>query len=182
MVRYSTLIFLVMLISGIILWWPRNKAALKQRYWFRWKQSTQWKRKNYDLHNVLGFYVSWVVVFMAITGLVWSFTWFDKGLYYLLSGGEVSAEPSKRVSDTLTTTNAGQLERSFARFQREHPAAYQQANAFYISYPTSRRFTASGFLVTRLMLPPGSTDENEAVAGPLMTSTRSILVVNGCRK
>ena len=89
-VGYGTLIFLVMLISGIVLWWPKNKAALKQRYKFSWKTTTRWKRKNYDLHNVLGFYTSWIVVFMAITGLVWSFQWFDKGLYYVLSGGEVT--------------------------------------------------------------------------------------------
>jgi uncharacterized iron-regulated membrane protein len=31
-VAYFTLIFVVMLISGIVLWWPKNKAAAKQRF------------------------------------------------------------------------------------------------------------------------------------------------------
>lgn len=137
-VRYGTLIFLILLISGIVLWWPKNKAALKQRYTFTWKSTTRWKRKNYDLHNVPGFYASWVVVFMAITGLVWSFQWFDKGLYYVLSGGEVAAEPPRRISDTLTATHTSQLEICFNRFRRDHPVAHQQANAFYVSYPTNK--------------------------------------------
>ena len=30
----------------------------------------KWRRKNYDLHNVLGFYMTWIAIFIAITGLV----------------------------------------------------------------------------------------------------------------
>jgi uncharacterized iron-regulated membrane protein len=57
-VGIPVLIFVFMLISGIILWWPKNKAARKQRFSFKWKNVKNWKRKNYDLHNVLGFYAS----------------------------------------------------------------------------------------------------------------------------
>ncbi len=49
----ATLIFVFMLLSGLVLWWPKNKAALKQRFKVKW--DAQWRRKNYDLHNVLGF-------------------------------------------------------------------------------------------------------------------------------
>jgi uncharacterized iron-regulated membrane protein len=87
-VDYATLIFLMLLITGIILWWPKNKAAMRQRVKFNWKTTTKWKRKNYDLHNILGFYASWIVVFIAITGLAWGFTWMDKGIYFLGSGGK----------------------------------------------------------------------------------------------
>ncbi len=31
-VATATLVFVVMMITGIILWWPRNKAARKQRF------------------------------------------------------------------------------------------------------------------------------------------------------
>ena len=55
-VGMATIIFVIMLITGLVLWWPRNKASRKQRVWFRWKPTTKWKRKNYDLHNILGFY------------------------------------------------------------------------------------------------------------------------------
>ncbi len=85
-VKFCTLFFLIMVITGIILWWPRNQAASRQRFRFRWKSSMRWKRKNYDLHNILGFYASWIVIFMICTGLFWSFGWFKSFTYLLLDG------------------------------------------------------------------------------------------------
>jgi uncharacterized iron-regulated membrane protein len=86
-VDYATFAFLILLITGIVLWWPKNKAARKQRFSFKWKEGLKWKRKNYDLHNILGFYASWIVLFIALTGLAWGFTWIDRTLYYVASGG-----------------------------------------------------------------------------------------------
>jgi len=51
----SVIFFVILLITGIVLWWPRNKAGIKRRISFTWKRTTQWKRKNYDLHSVFGF-------------------------------------------------------------------------------------------------------------------------------
>jgi uncharacterized iron-regulated membrane protein len=89
-VASATLIFVLLLISGIILWWPRNKAARKQRFSVKW--NTTFKRKNYDMHNVLGFYMSWIVIFIAITGLVMGFQWFSKTVYWVSSGGKEMIE------------------------------------------------------------------------------------------
>lgn len=96
-VAIATLIFVVMMITGIILWWPRNKAAKKQRFSVKW--NAKWKRVNYDLHNVLGFYMTWVVIFIALTGLVWGFQWFAKAAYWSV-GGEKSTEYLEPLSDT----------------------------------------------------------------------------------
>lgn len=89
-VASATLIFVFLMISGLILWWPRNKSAAKQRFSIKW--NAKWRRVNYDLHNVLGFYMTWVVIFLAITGLVWGFQWFSKAYYYTLSGGKTQVE------------------------------------------------------------------------------------------
>ncbi|MEX6688576.1 PepSY-associated TM helix domain-containing protein [Danxiaibacter flavus] len=85
-VASATLIFFIMLVTGIILWWPQNSAARKQRFSIKW--SAKWRRVNYDVHNVLGFYVTWVIIFIVITGLVWGFQWVSKSMYYTLSGGK----------------------------------------------------------------------------------------------
>lgn len=82
-----TIIFLFMLISGIILWWPKNKNARKQRFWFNWKGIKSWKRKNYDLHNILGFYASSLAMIIAITGLFYAFFFFKALIYFVFSGG-----------------------------------------------------------------------------------------------
>jgi uncharacterized iron-regulated membrane protein len=102
-VASATLIFLILMITGIILWWPKNRHVAKQR--FKIKFNARWRRINYDLHNVLGFYMSWVGIFLAVTGLVWGFQWFANGLYTVTGGNKslVYAEPS---SDTLGQANA----------------------------------------------------------------------------
>jgi uncharacterized iron-regulated membrane protein len=97
-VASATLIFVILLISGIILWWPKNKAARKQR--FKVKLNAKWRRTNYDLHNVLGFYMSWIIIFIAFTGLVWGFEWFAKSLFWTTSGGKTMTEFSMPLSDT----------------------------------------------------------------------------------
>lgn len=76
----STLLFLVILITGFFLWKPKNKKALKSRLLFGWRKSTGWKRKNYDLHNVLGFYSLIVLLVIALSGLMWSFEWYSDGM------------------------------------------------------------------------------------------------------
>lgn len=96
----ATLIFLIMMITGIILWWPKNKAAASQRFRFKWKPTTKWRRKNYDVHNVLGFYMTWVAIFLAITGLVMGFEWFSKSVYFATSGGKTMPEHIHPLSDS----------------------------------------------------------------------------------
>jgi len=82
-VSIATLIIFVMLISGVVLWWPRNKNAIKQRFTIKWK-NVRWRRKNYDIHNVGGFYTTLFIFILATTGLVWSFSWWTKGIYSVL--------------------------------------------------------------------------------------------------
>lgn len=102
-VAIATLIFVVMIITGIILWWPRNKGAARQRFRIKW--NAKWRRKNYDLHNVLGFYASWILIFIAVTGLVWGFQWFSKSLYWITSGGKTQVKYTQAASDTTKAQN-----------------------------------------------------------------------------
>jgi uncharacterized iron-regulated membrane protein len=97
-VAIATLIFLVMMITGLILWWPKNKAARKQRFSVKW--NAKWRRVNYDVHNVFGFYMTWIAIFLAITGLVFGFEWFAKSVYWVSSGGKEMPAHIHPVSDT----------------------------------------------------------------------------------
>ena len=95
----ATLVFVLLLISGIIMWWPKNKNGRKQRFSIRW--NSKWRRRNYDLHNVLGFYISSIALLLALTGLVWGFKWFAKTLYWTASGGKEMVSYYQVNSDTL---------------------------------------------------------------------------------
>ncbi|VVN19059.1 hypothetical protein PS645_04203 [Pseudomonas fluorescens] len=78
-----TLILIFFCLSGLYLRWPRQ--------WKNWRAwlTLDWKKKgrsfNWDLHSVAG---TWCLVFYllaALTGLSWSYEWYNKGLTRLLS-------------------------------------------------------------------------------------------------
>lgn len=100
-VRYATLIFFVLLVSGMVLWWPKkwNQAGRDKSFKIKWK--AKFKRVNYDLHNVLGFYSLIVVLIITCTGLIMSFAWFSKSVYWLSSGGQSIPTSTRSFSDTL---------------------------------------------------------------------------------
>lgn len=99
-VGVCTLIFLMLLITGIVMWWPKrwNKANIDRSFKIKWKGS--FKRVNYDVHNVLGFYSLLLAFVLAVTGLVWSFKWFEDSLYYVTSGGQEKPGHHHPHSDT----------------------------------------------------------------------------------
>jgi len=99
-VGVATLIFIFLLISGLVMWWPKNlkKGNRKKSFNIKWKGT--FKRVNYDLHNVLGFYSLLLALVIGVTGLVWSFEWFEDSLYYVTSGGEENPGHHHPHSDT----------------------------------------------------------------------------------
>lgn len=132
-VATATLIFFVMLLTGIVLWWPKNKAARKQRFTIKW--DAKWRRKNYDLHNVFGFYASWIAIFIVISGLVMGFQWFAKSIYWVSSGGKALVAHSDPNSDTTKNVNATSDPADII-FRRMYPQVKEGEGAF-ISFATS---------------------------------------------
>jgi uncharacterized iron-regulated membrane protein len=118
----ATLVFVVMLVSGIVLWWPRKKKDAKQRFKIKW--NARWRRVNYDLHNVLGFYASSIALILALTGLVWGFQWFANGLY-AVAGGEKTLLYSEPLSDTTKTyvANVPAIDKIYRQMTKEYPHA-----------------------------------------------------------
>ena len=102
-VASATLVFVILLISGLVLWWPKNlnKTNREKSFFVKWKAS--FKRVNYDLHNVLGFYVLFIALIIAFTGLVWGFEWFAKSAYWVTSGGKSMPVVKPALSDTTLT-------------------------------------------------------------------------------
>ena len=126
----ATIIFIISLITGLILWWPKNKQAAKQRFWFRWKDSTKWKRKNYDLHNILGYYTMIFALIIALTGLVWAFDCYDKGIQWVLNGGK-TFKKERPVSDTTQYTKNNSVDKIYASIKQSHP----KAESYYLFLP-----------------------------------------------
>ena len=96
------LLFLIMLITGFVLWLPKNYKQFKKRIVIKWK--AKWKRVNYDLHNSLGFYVFPIALLIAVTGLVWSFKWWETGIYRIL--GDKGKAGFSRTLPTINTSDS----------------------------------------------------------------------------
>lgn len=96
----SCAICLFLVISGLIIWWPANKAAMKQRFKIKWNASG--KRLTWDLHAVSGFYMSIVLLFITITGFVWSYDWVENMLFKVIDGKVEKAEKVKNKEKTKT--------------------------------------------------------------------------------
>lgn len=120
----ATIIFIISLITGLILWWPKNKSAAKQRFWFQWKSTTKWKRKNYDLHNILGYYMMIFALIIALTGLVWAFECYDQGIQWIFNGGKTIKKESKTIeSDTTHFTTNSPIDKIYNTIQQLDPKA-----------------------------------------------------------
>lgn len=121
-VASATLIFGVLLLSGLVLWWPRNMAARKQRFSVKW--NARWRRKNYDLHNVLGFYATWVAIILAFTGLVWGFQWFANSVHRV-AGGKTPLVYQEPLSNTTQVAKPAQpgIDLIWQKMKKEHPEA-----------------------------------------------------------
>lgn len=78
-VGISTLVFVVILITGLVVWFPRSKKMLRNRLTI--KLDKGWRRFWYDLHVAGGFYALVVLLAMALTGLTWSFPWYRTAFY-----------------------------------------------------------------------------------------------------
>jgi uncharacterized iron-regulated membrane protein len=139
-VATACLVFLVMILSGLFLWWPRKKKDSKQRFRIKW--NARWRRVNYDMHNVLGFYAFSIALILALTGLVWGFQWYAKGLY-ATAGGEKSLEyfdpPSDRTKAYDNSTPA--IDRVFDIMREQYPEA--KAIEVHIPYADSVAIAAN---------------------------------------
>ena len=75
----STLMFVFVLISGVVVWWPRTRKALKNS--LKIVANKGWRRFWYDFHVAGGMYALVFLLAMALTGLTWSFQWYRTGFY-----------------------------------------------------------------------------------------------------
>ncbi|WP_301855550.1 PepSY domain-containing protein [uncultured Duncaniella sp.] len=79
LVGISTLMFVIALISGIVIWWPRARKNLLRSLSISFSKG--WKGFWKGLHVAGGMYALIFVLAMALTGLTWSFDWYRTAFY-----------------------------------------------------------------------------------------------------
>lgn len=127
-VRWNVLIFFVMCISGLVLWWPKQKRFIKQASTIRWKTKNR-KRLHWDLHSVLGFYALVILFIISLTGIFWVFDW-GKQLVSVATGSPIWTAPQvKSTPSVLQKENP--LDSAYTYASLQNPGARQ----VFISVP-----------------------------------------------
>lgn len=99
LVGISTLVFVIALISGVVIWWPKARKNFKKSLSISF--SNGWKGFWKGLHVAGGMYALIFVLAMALTGLTWSFDWY-RTAFYAVCGVEHTPRNFSR-----TTTSKG---------------------------------------------------------------------------
>jgi uncharacterized iron-regulated membrane protein len=94
---WGTFIFFFLLISGLILWFPKRWNKTTRNSSFKIKWNAKFKRLNYDLHNVMGFYTIILALLISFTGLLMSFHWLRESTYWISGGWADEKEKKEQV-------------------------------------------------------------------------------------
>jgi uncharacterized iron-regulated membrane protein len=141
-VNYGTLIFVIMLVTGLIWWYPKkwNKANVKKSFNVKWNAS--FKRLNLDLHNVLGFYALLFLMAIALTGMVYGLQWYSNGLYWVTSGGKEMKAYEPLVSDSLQKGKFHPTDLAMDRAWEKVIAKHPESMGFYYQFLDTTQSTA----------------------------------------
>lgn len=141
-VNYGTMVFVVLLITGLIWWYPKkwNKSTRDKSFKIKWGAS--FKRVNLDLHNVLGFYSLLFLAAIALTGMVYGIQWYSDGLYWVTTG-EKLPKFRQLESDSLQAGKfykpVAAMDAAWAKVIAKHP----KSTGFYYGFPDAKNVKES---------------------------------------
>ncbi|WP_038933295.1 PepSY-associated TM helix domain-containing protein [Bradyrhizobium japonicum] len=127
---------IVMLISGLVLRWPRRAASVKM--WLKPNLGLSGRGLHRSLHAVIATWVLPVYLVMTLTGLWYSFDWYKDGVVWLLSRPHVVAAKMQPKQPRAAA--------------RPEPA---QPVGFDLAWSTLRREEGDRFSKALLTLPAG---------------------------
>lgn len=107
-VGISTLVFVIALISGVVIWWPRARKNLKRSLSISF--SNGWKGFWKGLHVAGGMYALIFVLAMALTGLTWSFDWY-RSAFYAVCGVEYTPRNFNQAKTSDSNDNGEKRDR-----------------------------------------------------------------------
>ncbi|WP_201980821.1 PepSY-associated TM helix domain-containing protein [Hymenobacter rubidus] len=144
-------LFLFILGTGLVLWWPTARKAFTSRLTIKWGSS--WKRLNHDFHISLGFYASVFLFIMALTGVGMSFDWVGQGINKLTHSPLKRPEPPASAAPAAAGTAPFAADAVLALARQQAP----DAESYALQLP--KEPTGS---IRVAVLRPGAITENAA--------------------
>jgi len=109
---------------------------LKQRFKIKWNASG--KRLNWDLHAVSGFYLSFFLLLITLTGLVWSYDWVEN-LIFQIADGHPQKEIKVKNLSKIKTVNPG----IFEKMKKEMDSIYPYSGSIAFTLPTKENLAVT---------------------------------------
>jgi sulfite reductase (NADPH) flavoprotein alpha-component len=120
---------IVMLVSGLVLRWPRRAGSVKM--WLKPNLGLSGRGLQRSLHTVIGTWVLPVYLTMTLTGLYFSFEWYKDGVAWLLARPHVTAAKMATKPprpDSRAEPVAIGFDRAWTTFQREEGDRFARAS------------------------------------------------------
>lgn len=121
----SNLVFLLLVLSGIYLWWPRNWTwpNLRPVAWFR--GGLRGHARDFNWHNTIGLWAALPLAIIVASGVVISYPWAGN-LVYKIAGSQPPlgppAGPPRRVPNASRDVPLDGLNLAWQRAERQDPA------------------------------------------------------------
>jgi len=123
---------IVMLISGLVLRWPRRSGSVKM--WLKPNLGLSGRGLHRSLHAVIGTWVLPVYLIMTLTGLWYSFDWYKDSVVWLLSRPHVAAakmqpKPAAKAPRAVVRPEPEQavgFDRAWATIQHEEAGRFSR--------------------------------------------------------
>lgn len=97
--------FVLLCMTGLIVWWPRawNARVLRPSLWF--VRQAAGKARDWNWHNVIGFWMLPALFIMAVTGVVLSYRWAGD-LVFTMTGETPPAQGPRPPNSPANAANA----------------------------------------------------------------------------
>jgi uncharacterized iron-regulated membrane protein len=133
----SNLAFLVLAITGLFIWWPHKWLPQHVKAILFFKRTKTGRARDFNWHNVIGFWSAPVLIILTATGVVMSYPWANRLVYQLAGsplpaaregggrggGGRGGAQQAARAEGRGRGNNrGGQGQGGQARAEGERPA------------------------------------------------------------
>jgi uncharacterized iron-regulated membrane protein len=125
----ANLLFLGLAVSGLFLWWPHAWLPQHLRAILVFRRTSTGRARDFNWHNVVGFWCAPLLIVLTATGVVMSYPWANR-LLYSMAGSPLPAagERAPRAGSGGNRERAGHaealpenLDRLWARAEQQLP-------------------------------------------------------------
>lgn len=125
----SNLAFLLLVCSGLIIWWPRGLSWERFRSALRLQWRVRRRARERNWHTVLGFWAGLPLFFIVISAVVMSYPWANTLLFRMTGNeapatrrpGATAAATESPIPASVSNAEFARLDELWARAQRQVP-------------------------------------------------------------